>query len=114
MRGRLAGLGDLLADAIENQVYINEQIATRMDPAIYDQFDNAPVVEVQASFTSVEDRAGGPQRALVHRVHVRFPNNLGLRNLVRYLAFAMNTAVDEMRVVLTELEELIVLVDGLA
>ena len=113
VRGRLAGLGDLIADAIENQVYINDQIATRMDPATHDQFDNAPVVEVQASFVSVEDRSGGPERALVHQVHVQFPNNLSVRNLVRYLTFAMTTAVGEMRMVLRELEELIVLVDGL-
>ena len=113
VRGRLAGLGDLMADAIENQVYMNDQIATRMDPATYDQFDNAPVIDVYARFVKVEDRSGGPERALVHRVLVPFPNNLAVRNLVRYLTFAMTTAVAEMRMVLQELEELIVLVDGL-
>ena len=46
-------------------------------------------------------------------MHVQFPNNLGVRNLVRYLTFAMTTAVGEMRMVLRELEDLIVLVDGL-
>ncbi len=113
VQGRLSGLGDLIADAQENQVYVNELNATRMYPLTYDQYDDAAVIEVYTSFVNLEDRSREPETALVHRVLVQFPNNLAVRNLIRNRTFSMTSAVGELRLVLQELEELIVLIDNL-
>jgi hypothetical protein len=105
LRRRLSGLGDRIGDALENQFRVVELFDREMRPATYDYFDNTSVNDVGAAFWIQEERV--PGRALVHRAHVEFPNSLSIRNLVRFRNLNMGSAVNEMRTVLQELDDLL-------
>ena len=108
VRRRLAGLRDLIEDAVEGELRVMGITNTYLDPLLDADVDRTLVGEVGSSFWLHEERIIG--RGLVSQGQVDFPNTLALRNILQRRALTMASTSTEMRTVLREIVELLELI----
>ncbi len=108
VRRRLAGLRDLIEDAVEGELRVMGITNTYLDPLLDADVDRTLVSEVGSSFWLHEERIVG--RGLVSQGHVDFPNTLALRNILQRRVITMASTSTEMRTVLREIDELLELI----
>ena len=108
VRRRLAGLRSLVEDVREDQDQSQQLNDAHLMPLTYGDYDLEQVVATVSEPFWTADRIVG--RGLMSQGSVDYPNSQAIRNFIRIRGLRYAATVVECRILLRELEELLVLI----